>query len=72
MISTPLWQSDSPAQTPALDILSVAVQSDLDQAAYLYPMLDFENSIRKAFQSKYCPVERHAFTKTAQLDGVML
>jgi hypothetical protein len=41
MISMPLWQSDSPTQTPALDILSVVVQSNLDQAAYLYPMLDF-------------------------------
>jgi hypothetical protein len=41
MISTPLWQSDSPAQTPALYILSVVVQSHLDQAAYPYPMLDF-------------------------------
>jgi hypothetical protein len=34
-------ESDSPAQTPALDILSVVVQSDLDQTAYPYPMLDF-------------------------------
>ena len=58
MISMPLWQSDSPAQTPALDILSVVVQSDHNQAAYPYPMLDFANSIRKAFQSKYCPGER--------------
>jgi hypothetical protein len=40
MISTPLWQFDSPAQTPALDILSIVVQIDLDQAAYPYPMLD--------------------------------
>jgi hypothetical protein len=38
MLSTPLWQSDSPAQIPALDILSVVVQINLDQAAYLYPM----------------------------------
>jgi hypothetical protein len=58
MISTPLWQYDSPDQTPALDILSIVVQSDLDQAAYLYPMLDFANSMRKVFQSKYCPGER--------------
>jgi hypothetical protein len=41
MISMPLWQSDSPAQTPAVDILFAVVQTDLDQAAYPYPTLDF-------------------------------
>jgi hypothetical protein len=41
MISMPLWQSDSPTQTPALDILSVVVQSNLDQAANPNPVLDF-------------------------------
>ena len=43
MISIPLWQSESPAQIPAHDILSVVVQINLDQTAYLYPMLDFAN-----------------------------
>jgi hypothetical protein len=81
MISTPLWQSDSPAQTLALDILSVVVQSTLTRqhipipcwisCSELATSCSFANSIRKAFQSKYCPGERHAFTKTAQSDGVM-
>jgi hypothetical protein len=37
MISIPLWQSDSPAQIPALDTLYV-VQINIDQEAYLYSM----------------------------------
>jgi hypothetical protein len=41
MISMPLWQSDSPAQTPAVNILSIVVHIDLDLAAYPYPMLHF-------------------------------